>query len=249
MVEAHHAHPPAQPQDRLVAIHQSHYLPWLRYVEKVARANVFIVLDDIQYTKNGWQNRNKVKGPDGPVLLTVPVHARLGARLCDVTINDAVPWRRKHWRTIAQCYARAPYFDRVAPFLREVYERPWTRLTDLNRFMLDGFLAQLGLRTHVAYSSEFGIEAEATERLAALVRAAGGGRYYSGAFALEAYLDAGVLEREGIGLELQHWHTPPYPQQHGPFVPDLSIVDLLMNAGPDALNVLLRGGQPEGSAP
>jgi hypothetical protein len=230
------------PGKRLVGIHQSHYLPWLRYVEKVVRCDVFVVLDDIQYTKNGWQNRNKVKGPGGPVLLTVPVHAGLGARLCDVTINDAVPWRRKHWRTIEQAYARAPHFDAVAPFLKETYERAWTRLTELNDAMLDWVVELVKPETRVVRSSALDVPGEATTRLANLVKAVGGTHYYSGAFALDAYLDAGLLAREGIDLELQRWRTPEYPQQHGAFIPDLSILDLLMNRGPDALAVLRSGG-------
>lgn len=224
----------------LVAIHQPHYLPWLRYFEKIARSDAFVVLDTVQFTKNGWQNRNRVKTPNGVALLTAPVHAECGAPVGAVRIRDDSGWRRKHLRTIEQSYARAPYFAEHAPFLRDTYGRPWERLGELTRYMLSYFVEALGLATRVLYASELGVEGTATRRLANLVKAAGGDRYYSGAFALDEYLDQALLEREGIGLELQQWTCPEYPQLHGPFVPDLSIVDLLMNCGPDSL-ATLRG--------
>lgn len=223
----------------LVAIHQLHYLPWLRYFEKIARADVFVVLDDIQYNKNGWQNRNKVKGSTGEVLLTVPVHAAFQARLDEVTVDNRHNWRKKHWRTIEQCYAKAPFFEPYAPALKAFYTQEWGRLNELNRRMLTFFLDALGIRTPVRYSSELAVPGEATERLVNLVRAVGGDAYYSGAYALDVYLDAAMMKAAGIRLELQHWRAPVYPQRHGEFLPDLSIADLLMNCGPESRATLL----------
>lgn len=222
----------------LVGIHQLHYLPWLRYFDKIQRSDVFVVLDDIQFNKNGWQNRNKVKTPNGVALLTVPVYMKAGQRLDEVRIHDDVPWRKKHWRTIAQSYGKAPFFSEYADFFRETYARTWESLNDLNRHMLAFHLDALGIDTPVRYSSELRVPGEATERLVNLIKAVGGDAYYSGSYALEAYLDAALLERNGVALELQHWHAPEYAQRHGDFVPDLSVVDLLMNCGPDSLNVL-----------
>jgi len=228
----------------LAGIHQTHYLPWLRYFEKAARSDVFIVLDTIQFTKNGWQNRNKIKGPQGAVLLTVPVHTQAGYRLDEVRINDEQPWRRKHWRGIEQCYRKAPYFERYAPFLESTYARPWSWLHELNRHMLEWFVAELGIRTPIRYSSQLDAPGSATERLVNLVRAAGCDAYYSGAYALEVYLDAKQLREAGISLVLQQWKSPEYPQAHPPFLPDLSILDLLMQCGPHSLDVLMKGGTP-----
>ena len=104
--------------------------------------------------------------------------------------------------------------------------------------MLQFFVNALGIQTPIRYSSELNVPGVATERLANLIKAVGGDTYLSGAYALEAYLDADLLEREDIGLDLQEWHAPTYPQLHGEFVADLSIVDLLMNCGPESLGVL-----------
>ena len=227
----------------LVGIHQLHYVPWLRYFEKIARSDTFIVLDNIQFSKNGWQNRNKVKTAGGATLLTAPVTASLGDTLDRVRLNRVQPWRRKHWNTIRQAYAKAPHFERYASFFDEVYGREWRFLNELNRHMLEYFIAELGIGSRIEYASDLDVPGTATERLVNLIKAVGGDRYYSGAFALDAYLDASLLEAAGIELDIQHWAAPQYPQLHGPFIPDLSIVDLLMNAGPDSLAILM-GEQP-----
>jgi hypothetical protein len=223
----------------LVGIHQLHYLPWLRYFEKIARSDVFIVLDDIQYSKNGWQNRNKVKTAAGATLLTVPVIEKFGQSLNEVRIDNSAPWRRKHWRTLAQAYGKAPYFSDYAGFLEETYAREWEWLNELNLHMLEGFLAALGVSTPVERSSHLNVPGKATERLIQLIEIVNGDRYYSGAYALDAYLDANELAAASIALELQEWRAPVYPQLYGAFVPDLSIVDLLMNCGPDSRAILL----------
>ncbi len=224
----------------LVAIHQLHYLPWLRYFEKIARSDVFIVLDNIQFTKNGWQNRNMVKTANGVVLLTVPVQAFAGCRLDQVVINDKAPWRKKHWRTIAQAYGKAPYFDDHAPFLEGVYANSWSCLNDLNRYMLEYFTKALGVDTRLVYGSDLRVSGAASERLINLIRAVGGDEYYTGEYAARTYLDVPRFECAGIPIRVQEWESAEYPQLHGEFVADLSIVDLLLNTGPESSSILLK---------
>ncbi len=226
----------------LVAIHQLHYLPWLRYLDKIHRSDVFIVLDDIQFNKNGWQNRNKLKTASGPVTLTVPVRARAHQNLSEVRIHNEADWNKKHWRTLEQNYRKAPFFSDYAGFFEETYSRQWDWLNDLNRHMLSFYLEALHIDTAIVYSSDLRVPGIATERLVNLMKAVGATAYYSGAYALESYLDPGLLEDAGIALELQDWRAPEYPQLHGPYIPDLSIVDLLLNCGPESLEALC--GQP-----
>ena len=222
-----------------VGIHQPHYLPWLRYFEKIARCDVFVVLNTVQYSKNGWQNRNRIKTASGTTLLTVPVHAPFGERLSEVRVQTDKPWRKKHWRTIAQNYAKAPAFEEHRPFIEDAYGRDWQTLDDLNAHMLAYFLSALEITTEVVYASDLDVPGDATERLVNLVRAVGGDRYYSGAYALDAYLDTEAFEKAAIALDLQQWRAPEYPQLHGAFEPDLAILDLLLNCGDESLGVLL----------
>ncbi len=222
----------------LVAIHQLHYLPWLRYFEKIVRSGVFVVLDDVQFTKNGWQNRNMVRASPGAVRLTVPVHAKARMTLDEIRIDNGANWRRKHWRTLESAYRKAPHFDAYAPFLENTYAAQWDSLNALNRHMLEFFVQSLGIGTRIVYSSDLAVPGEATERLVNLVKAVGGDTYYSGAFAVEAYVDVDAMKAAGIAVTLQQWQCPQYPQFHDGFIPDLSIVDLLMNCGPRSLELL-----------
>lgn len=225
-----------------VAIHQLHYLPWLRYFHKILRADTFVLLDNIQYNKNGWQNRNRIKTAQGARILTVPVHTHYQARLDEVLIDNSQPWQKKHWQTIQQAYGKAPYFARYAEGLGAFYARPWERLNDLNAAMLRFFLEALDITTPVVFSSALDVPGEATMRLVNLIRAVGGTRYYSGAYALDAYLDQSELDAANIGLELQEWQAPVYLQLYGEPIADLSIVDLLFNVGPEANEILDQSG-------
>jgi hypothetical protein len=222
----------------LVGIHQLHYLPWLRYIEKIVHCDVFVVLDSIQYNKNGWQNRNKIKTTQGATLLTVPVVARGSQNLDEVLIAGNGSWQRKHWRSIEQAYGKARYFEDYASGLERIYTSDWTHLNAINRAMLEFYVDSLGITTRIEYSSVLDVPGDATERLVNLIKAVGGDTYYSGAFALEAYLDAAYLKEAGIGLELQEWSATVYPQLHGEFVPDLALLDLMMNCGPDSVDIL-----------
>lgn len=226
----------------VVGIHQLHYLPWLRYFHKIACADVFVMLDNIQYNKNGYQNRNRIKSARGDLMLTVPVFDRFAQSLAAVRIDNKRNWAAKHWRSIEQNYRRAPYFDTCAPALAAFYQQPWDTLNELNRAMLPFFLERLGIATPVRYASALDAPGEATTRLVNLIRAVDGTTYLTGAYALDTYLDADELAAAGIALEIQSWKAVVYPQAGGPFIPDLSIIDLLMHCGPQSRSVLF--GQP-----
>lgn len=229
-------------QTVLVGIHQPHYLPWLRYFEKIDACDAFVLLDTAQFSKNGWQNRNKIKTAQGELILTVPVHAHRDSPIAAVEIDATQRWQARHLKAIEQNYGHTPHFDAVFDGIRHFYHQSWRSLAELNFEMLHFWLNYLRIDTPIHRASELNTNGRSTERLINLVRAIGGDAYYSGAYALDTYLDAPTLDRAGIQLRLQHWHAPEYPQQHGAFIPDLSILDLVMNVGPDALAVIRRGG-------
>ena len=241
----------------LAAIHQLHYLPWLRYVEKMARADVFVVLDDVQYTKNGFQNRNKIKHAGGWMYLTVPVKAHAGQLLREVEIaqvgeqgeggSGGAPrhWGASHWRAIETNYRRAPFFDEHAAALGAIYGRRWTHLNDVSWELLTYLRGALGIETPMVRSSELAVPGEATDRLVAICQAVGADCYYSGSHAADAYLDAAAMEASGIEVVLQEWRCPPYEQRfpQAGFIADLSVLDLLLNEGPRSRDLVLTGGQ------
>jgi WbqC-like protein family len=224
-----------------VVILQPSYLPWLGYFDQMRQADVFVHYDDVQFDKNGWRNRNQIKGQHGAAWLTVPVlhSGRLQQSLLDVEIDNRQPWQRKHTRTIAQFYSRAAFVNSFVPGLADIIDRPWSRLIDLNLALADWLAAQFGLSGARYRASSLAIAGDQSGRLLNICRHFGADRYLSGS-AARAYLDVELFERNGIEVLWHDYVHPEYPQLHGPFVPYLSALDLLLNVGPESLSVLAR---------
>jgi hypothetical protein len=232
-----------------VVILQPSYLPWLGYFDQLYRSDVFVLYDDVQYDKHGWRNRNRIKAPSGPLWLTVPVLTRGQYRPTnrEVRIETSLPWARKHLHALRANYAKAAAFADVFPALEHVLRQPWSRLIDLNVAVLNALCGLLDLKRHIRFSSQLGIPGERTERLVAICAALGADRYLTGDAAKD-YLDEGQFAAAGITLEYHQYRHPVYDQLHGPFVSQLSAVDLLMNHGRASLAILagLRSPSTEG---
>lgn len=226
----------------IVAIHQPHYLPWLRYMAKMMLADIFVVLDDVQYAKNGWQNRNRIKTANGWAYLTVPVHASVSNRILDVRVAGD-RWRVQHWKSLQAAYGRASNFGTHARFFEQFYAAPWERLVDLNVASLDYLRLALGVRTRWVRASSLKVNGEGTQRLVRICKELGGTVYLSGAYAATNHLDLSSFRGSGVELALLGWRCPSYRQVHPRvgFIPDLSVVDLLFNEGEGAARILLSG--------
>jgi hypothetical protein len=227
-----------------VVILQPGYLPWLGFFDQMRRADIFVFYDDVQFDKQGWRNRNRIKSPAGAHWLTVPVrHERLGQALLDVEIDNRQPWARKHLGTIRQFYAGAPYVDRYLPELEALLQRRWERIVDLDLAVVELMCGWLGLRgTRTARSSELKVEGERSQRLLNLCLHFGATRYLSGD-AAQNYLDVDLFARHGIAVEWQRYSHPVYRQQHGEFVPYLSALDLVLNCGDESGAILTGAAQ------
>jgi hypothetical protein len=220
----------------ICAIHQPHYLPWGRYIQKILQADVFIVLDDADFTKNGWQNRTRIKTANGAQVLTVPAHHHLCQRICDVRIAYQRPWVMKHLRSVEQAYCRAPFFETCYSTLTAILGQQYPSLSELSLALLRWVLGVLEVERPLVLSSTLGVGGRGSERIADLVRRVGCDRYLSGAYAVDTYLDPARLTERGVRLQIQDWTAREYPQLHAGrgFIADLSVLDLLMNVGADA---------------
>jgi hypothetical protein len=198
----------------------------------MASADAFVYLDDVQYRRRGWQNRNKVRTPRGLAWLTIPVRAkgRRGQKIREVETAGR-QWAQDHRETLRRCYARTPHFGRYEAFLDAFYARPWPRLLDacleLDRFVR----AELGVATPLRLESETGSAGRGTERILSLCRLLGADAYLSGP-AGRRYLDPEDFRREGVRLLFQEFSPPPYPQRFGPYQGPLALLDALFNRGP-----------------
>lgn len=231
---------------RTLVVLQPGYIPWLGFFDQMRRADVFVYYDDVQYDKHGWRNRNRVKATDGqPAWLTVPVrnHGLEQPLILEAEIDSRTPWARKHVGTLRQYYSKAPFFKQYMPELEELLHRPWERIVDLDIAVVALMARWLQLAPEIHRSSALGIQGEQSGRLVALSRHFGATRYLSGAAARD-YLDVAQFEAEGIAVAWQDYQHPAYPQQHGPFVPYLSALDLLLNCG-DKSRSILESGNPQ----
>jgi len=225
---------------------QPGYLPWLGFFDQMNRADIFVYYDDVQFDKHGWRNRNRVKSSKGPVWLTVPViHSGLGTQpINQVAVDNRQKWARKHLETVRQLYARAPFAKRYLPELEEVLiGREWQLLVDLDLAVTALMCRWIGLDRRIERSSCLEIDGSKSSRLLNLARHCGADRYLSGDSAQD-YLDGPLFGGAGVAVEWQDYTHPVYAQQHGEFVPYLSALDLILNVGPDSLEVIASGAPP-----
>jgi hypothetical protein len=224
-----------------VATIQSSYIPWKGYFDQINMADIFVFYDDVQYTKQDWRTRNRIKTAQGLQWLTVPCGDDLSRLICEVRIESA-HWQRKHWKSISQNYRKAPYFDRYSAFFEPLYlERQWSSLSDLNQTFTKLISREiLGITTEFRDSREFGLPSGSRreERLMELLRKLDAGRLVIGPSARD-YLggieDSGEIEI----VYMDYSGYPEYRQLYPPFEHQVSIVDLIMNEGTDAPRYML----------
>ncbi|HOY64779.1 MAG: WbqC-like protein family protein [bacterium ADurb.Bin236] len=227
----------------IVSVHQPHYLPWLGYFDKIAASDLFVLLDNVQYKKREYQNRNRIRTRQGVKWLTVPVATtgKYEQMTGEVEIESGASWREKHLETLRHAYSSAPHFKRVFEELEELYMgREWARLAEINSAMLAWFMKEMEIETRVALESELGTGGLSTERIVNICRAVGADVYLSGSGGRD-YMDEALFEKAGLKLEYQKYEHPVYPQVHGGFEPFMGIVDLLFNAGKNAAQIVRSG--------
>jgi len=229
----------------LVAIHQPHYLPWLGYLHRMARADLFVVLDHVQFERGNYQNRTQVLVNGAAHWLTVPVQQRSQKeRIDEKAIDTGSAWGLKHFETLRRAYASAGFFGMYATELRAILDCEWQRLVDLNDHALAFLRNAYDIRTPLVKSSELGVDGAKSELVLNICKAVGASALLVGLGGSRNYLDRAAFGEAGIGLVLQEFSHPVYQQRGGnEFTRGLSAVDLLFNHGPASRDILL-GGQP-----
>lgn len=221
----------------IVAIHQPNYIPWSGYFYKILKSDVFIFLDDAQYTKNSFINRNRIKTPTGEAWLTVPVKASLTDKINEVVYADA-QWKKKHIKSLEQNYKKAPFFEHYASDLWEIINQENDHLYILNIALISYIAEQLSASCRFMLASEFPSEEKSDLRLIELVQRNKGTHYLSGRGGAN-YQDENNFTAQGITLAYTDYVPQPYPQLWPEYIPNLSMLDLLFNCGPDARKIIL----------
>ena len=227
----------------LVGILQPSYIPWLGFFEQMARVDLFVLYDDVQYDKQGWRNRNRIKSFHGVQWLSVPVLTK-GKRsqlINQSQIDGTSEWGMKHIESIKLNYKKANYFDDFYFQMEPLLNKKWNYLLDLNFNLLNLVKEYLGIKTRVILSSsllkKLPKESSPESRLIEICEKVGGDSLYEGA-AGQNYIDVSIFKKAKISLIYQQYDHPVYKQLYGDFIPYLSVVDLIFNEGPNSLSIL-----------
>lgn len=232
----------------IVAIHQPHFIPWLGYLDRMAKADLFILLDHVQFERRNYQNRCQIRIDGEARWLTVPVEQRSQKeRIVDKQVDNrdaARAWARNHLATLRHAYRESRYFGLYAAQLRRILDARWERLVELDLAMLEFLRGAFGIRTRLLRSSELGVEGAKSELILNLCRVVQADTLLAGFGGSRGYLDTEAFARHGIAIRQHRFAHPVYPQCGAPpFLPGLASIDLLFNAGPQSAAIL--AGEPE----
>jgi hypothetical protein len=224
----------------IVSIHQPQYIPWICYFTKIKLSNIFIILDTVDYQKNGLQNRNKIKTSQGSTWLTIPVKHERGRKIIDIEIDNSKRWREKHWNTICQSYSKSQYFKHYKKNLEEIYELEWNNLSHLNIEITLKICEWLNIKTKIIRSSDLSVQGKSSNLILNLCKEKNATTYLSGVGG-KNYLDTREFDDAGIKIIYQNQNLPKsYPQLYKKigFINDLSVLDLIFNCGEKCTNYL-----------
>ncbi|HER26391.1 MAG TPA: hypothetical protein ENI69_04705 [Rhodospirillales bacterium] len=230
-----------------VCIHQPDFAPWLGFFDRLLEADIFVVLDNVQFVRRGWHHRDKIKTPGGAQWLTVPVikKGRYHQAINEVEIDNSRDWRAKHLRTIQTFYGKACCFDEAYPAIENIYAEKYNRLIDLNMRLLAWFMEQMKIEVDIRFASELGVKGTKNDLLIGIVQSVSGDVYLTGQGA-SSYLDEAEFIDSGISVLWQSYQHPVYPQLHDAFIPQLSSLDCLLNCGSSAATAILRRNGADG---
>lgn len=224
-----------------IAISQSNYIPWKGYFDLINSVDEFVIYDSVQFTKNDWRNRNRIKTAQGLKWLTIPVMTagRYGQAISEVDVRDPHCFHR-HWQSWLTHYATASYFHEYSDELKSLYfDCAEQKLSRINLRFLTALCRWLLIPTKISSSTDYPHGGERSERLVQICRQAGASHYLSGPAARD-YLDVGLFAKAGIAVEwMSYTGYRPYRQLNGAFEHQVSALDLILNEGPNARHYLL----------
>jgi hypothetical protein len=220
-----------QAPSHTLVISQPMLFPWVGMLEQARLCDTYVHYDDVQFSKGSFTNRVQIKTAQGPAWMTVPVLHEGRCQIRDVRVNESTRFREKHLRTLAQSYAQAPHRDRMLALVEQVYAERSTWLADLAIASIEALWDAFGVRPEIVLrSSGLEVGGSSSERVLALNVALGADVYVSG-HGGRAYLDHAAFREAGVDVRYMDYEKRPYPQQHGPFTPFVSSLDLLANVG------------------
>jgi len=221
-------------------IHQPNYFPYFGFFHKLSLADTFVIMDNTQYDKK-FTNRNKIIVPNGTIWITVPInkeHKFLPNRM--VKINNQLNWKENHWQKIERSYKNSKFFNYYKNYFESIYNKEWDFLFELNYETLKKTIEWLGIKIEIIKESELNVSGTSSERLINICKSIDSDTYVSG-IGGKNYVNEDLFKKNNIKLEYQKFLHPEYKQHFSKsFVPNLSIIDMLFNLGPDSTKLILN---------
>lgn len=214
----------------IVSIHQPDYIPYIGYFYKIACSDVFVFLDDAQFSNNNMHHWNRVKTPQGECRLKIPVEYRFGDKINQVRTKDELGWKERHLKIIQMNYMRAPAFPEIFPAFKEVLMAHYDNLAEMNITINQWICSQLGLNPQYYRTSDMRLRTVKEQRVIDICLAVGGKTYLSGNGA-RAYQEAQHFSEKGVTLRYTDFHPFAYQQLWHTFTPNMSMLDYVFNHG------------------
>lgn len=221
----------------IIAIHQPGYIPWLGFFKRVLDSDIFVFLDDVQYEKKQWHNRNKIRTSNGSTWLSVPVKSQFGSNLNKVKVDNTTDWRNLHKKSILLNYSKAKYFKKYWNNLENIYQKQYDFLIDINMEIISFLLDEFRIKTKTIFSSELEITGKGSNRILDICKKLGADTYVSGILG-KNYLSVDDFVNNNINVRFQDFQHPIYKQCFDPFIPNMSAIDLLFNESDAAYEIL-----------
>jgi len=227
----------------VISVNQPYFFPFVGFFYKAYLSDNFVILDDVQFPRGTtWLTRNRFKNAQGSLWMTVPVIKKgLGLQKINaVRIYHDSRWAKKHLQSLKNAYIRAPYFGEHLNFLEDLFSTKFERLIDLNLKIIRYLMQQLRVDTNVILSSELGIHSKGDKLLIAICKKLRASQFLMQK-AARKYINSDGLSSEGIKPSDFRPPTTVYPQLWGDFIPNLSALDLILNCGPKARDIMISG--------
>lgn len=233
----------------VITIHQPEHMPWLGFFNKMLKSEIFVILDNVQFEKNYYQNRNRILGNNGAQWLNVPTETKghMDKTIREIKIaNTTQPnWKKKYLLTLELNYCKHPFFNDIFPPIKNILEIHDEYLCDLNVSLILYFAQLLNADCQFLYASQMNLNGKKSNLIYQICKQLGAGTYISGSSGRD-YMNLDVFCNDGIQVKFNDYVHPIYAQKKSfEFVPYLSVLDLLMNKGPDEAHEIILSGLPK----
>jgi len=226
---------------KTVVIHQPDFIPYLGFFHRLMHADLYIVLDHVQFPPRNWTHRDKIKNAQGEQWLTLSVKKTpRETPINRVELSTEVNWAQDHLNILRENYQHAAGYLELWPHVQKLYHAPPHLLADFNLRAIDTLCDLLDIRIQRILSSSLRPQGGKNELLIDLLQKTEATRYLTGTGSRD-YLQTGLFNAAGIQVLWQEFDHPSYPQQFGEFIPFLSTLDALFNCGIEGTRELLKG--------